>query len=210
MSIDEDKVYQKATRKCGKLFMMGLSPLQFKHINDRDNWYRLGEGNLENRLGQVLDLQPDLLEIQSWNDAGEGHYMGNSWVEPICDAKEICAYTQEYDHRGYWQVLPSFIQAWKRGDRTTANMFPTTPGMVAQGVFWHHTLLINGNCAPDIFGLRKPEGVENAEDSVTVSILSSTTDVRSLHGACSTPLLASSSSQTTHDTVGSKHFFTFI
>jgi len=190
--------------------MMGLSPLQFKHINDRDNWYRLGEGNLENRLGQVLDLQPDLLEIQSWNDAGEGHYMGNSWVEPICDAKEICAYTQEYDHRGYWQVLPSFIQAWKRGDRTTANMFPTTPGMVAQGVFWHHTLLINGNCAPDIFGLRKPEGVENAEDSVTVSILSSTTDVRSLHGACSTPLLASSSSQTTHDTVGSKHFFTFI
>lgn len=94
--------------------------------------------------------------------------MGNSWLEPIEHASEIRAYTEGYDHRGYWEVLPAFIQAWKRGDRTTADMVPTGAGMAAQGVFWHHTLLVNGRCAANKFGLERPKGVENAEDSVTV------------------------------------------
>ncbi|KAK5941705.1 hypothetical protein PMZ80_005655 [Knufia obscura] len=170
VSTTSDITYHRAAKKsisC-KLFMMGLSPLQFKHINPQNNWYRRGESNLENRIPQVLDLQPDLLQIQSWNDAGESHYMGNSWLEPIEHASEIRAYTEGYDHRGYWEVLPAFIQAWKRGDRTTADMVPTGAGMAAQGVFWHHTLLVNGRCAANKFGLERPKGVENAEDSVTV------------------------------------------
>ncbi len=55
---------------------MGASPLQFKHMDSSDNWYRRGEANLENRFGEVLKLQPDMLELQTWNDAGESHYMG--------------------------------------------------------------------------------------------------------------------------------------
>jgi glucan endo-1,3-alpha-glucosidase len=144
--------------------MMGISPLQFKHTNTYENWYRRGEQNLEYRFGQVLKLQPDMLELQTWNDAGESHYMGNLWPEPI-QGSQIPSYTNGYGHTGYWQILPSFIQAYKRGDTNTNNMFPTN-GAAAQGVFWHHTLLTSADCSGDSLG--KPSGLENMEDQVTV------------------------------------------
>ena len=145
--------------------MMGLSPLQYKHTDAGSNWYRRGEQNLEYRFGQVLQLQPDMLELQTWNDAGESHYMGNIWPEPIAGST-IPAYTDGYDHTGYWQVLAPFIKAFKRGDTDTSSIFPTN-GKVAQGVFWHHTLLTSGDCSSD--GMGKPSGLQNAEDEVTVS-----------------------------------------
>ncbi len=80
--------------------------------------------------------------------------MGNSWPEPI-EGTPIVAYTQDYDHTGYWQILPSFIKAWKSGATTTATMYPTN-GAATQGTFWHHTLLAAGvsflNFAPVILG----------------------------------------------------------
>ncbi|KAF7562846.1 hypothetical protein G7046_g1262 [Stylonectria norvegica] len=164
----DDKTYQGAATNSGKLFMMGLSPLQYKHIDSGNNWYRRGEQNLEYRFGQVLEMQPDMLEIQTWNDAGESHYMGNNWPEPIAGAAAIRAYTDGYSHTGYWQIFPSFIQAWKRGDTTTSNMVPTN-GQSAQGVYWHHTLLTTADCSADGFG--KPSGIENAENQVTGVIL---------------------------------------
>ena len=121
---------------------MGVSPLQFKHIDSGDNWYRRGEQNLEYRFGQVLSMQPDFIELQTWNDAGESHYMGNSWPEPI-SGTAIVAYTEDYDHTGYWQLLPAFIEAYKSGATTTSTMYPTN-GAIAQGTFWHHTLLAPG------------------------------------------------------------------
>jgi glucan endo-1,3-alpha-glucosidase len=81
--------------------MMGVSPLQFKHIDSSQNYYRRSEQNLEYRFSQVLSLQPDFVEIQTWNDAGESHYMGNSWPEPIAES-DIEAYSSSYGHTGYW------------------------------------------------------------------------------------------------------------
>lgn len=144
--------------------MMGVSPLQFKHMDATNNWYRRGEENLQFRLGQVLELQPDMIELQTWNDAGESHYMGNIWSEAN-GGDVIPAYTDGYNHTAYWEILPSFIQAWKRGDTTTKNMVPTN-GATAQGVFWHHTLLTTADCSSDTIG--KPAGIENANNVVTV------------------------------------------
>jgi hypothetical protein len=79
----DDQTHLSGAHAVGKTFMMGVSPLQFKHIDGSQNYYRRGEQNLEYRFGQVLSLQPDFVEIQTWNDAGESHYMGNSWPEPI-------------------------------------------------------------------------------------------------------------------------------
>jgi glucan endo-1,3-alpha-glucosidase len=137
-----DHTLQNAAAAAGKTFLMGVSPLQFKHMDPWDNWYRRGEQNLEYRFGQILDMQPDFIELQTWNDAGESHYMGNSWPEPI-SGTNIGAYTADYDHTGYWQILPAFVKAYKSGATTTAAMFPTN-GAAAQGTFWHHTLLSYG------------------------------------------------------------------
>lgn len=187
MPVTDDQTFQQAAKSASKLFMMGMSPLQFKHIDGGQNWYLRGEQNLEYRFGQVLSLQPDMLEIQTWNDAGESHYVGNSWPEPIAGTP-ILDYTSNYDHKGYWQILASFIQAWKRGDTTTSNIVPTN-GAVAQGTFWHHTQLVNANCAPDSLGLGEPSGYQNAEDLVTVrhstfTIISLLSSVNSNIGCC--------------------------
>ena len=161
----DDETYLTGAHSSGKTFMMGLSPLQFKHLDSGDNWYRRGEQNLEYRFGQVLSLQPDFVEMQTWNDAGEGHYMGNSWPEPL-NGTDIGTYTNGYDHTGYWEVLPAFIKAFKAGATNTTTMYPTNG--TAQGVFWHHTLLVNADCSADPLGM--PQGANTVEDKVTVRL----------------------------------------
>lgn len=163
----DDVTYLNGARAAGKTFMMGVSPLQFKHMDSGNNWYLRGEQNLEYRFGQVLSLQPDFVEVQTWNDAGESHYMGNSWPEPI-DGSNIGTYTNAYDHTAYKEILPAFIKAYKAGVTNTNTMYPTN-GKNAQGTFWHHTLLANANCGGDSFG--KPRGANNIEDLVAVSCL---------------------------------------
>ncbi|EDO03303.1 hypothetical protein SS1G_05784 [Sclerotinia sclerotiorum 1980 UF-70] len=178
----DDVTYQNAAKAAGKGFMMGISPLQFKHIDKTQNWYRRGEANLENRFDQILTLQPDFIEFQTWNDAGESHYMGNSWPEPLVSNSTPEALSSiAYDHRGYWQILQSFISVWKSGARSTMSMVPMN-GKDAQGTFWHHTLLKGGDCAGDTLGLGKPVGMDGVEDSVTAVVLVAR-GVRGLRGS---------------------------
>ncbi|KAF2876672.1 glycoside hydrolase [Massariosphaeria phaeospora] len=167
VSTKDDETYMSAASTAKKLFMLGISPMQFKHIDGSQNWYRRAEDNLEYRFAQALELQPDMLQLQSWNDAGESHYMGRLWPEPMTNSP-IHTYVDGYDHTGYWQVLPAFIQAWKRGDKTTAGMVPTN-GKSVQGTFWHHTLLTGADCTADPIG--KPVEIENIEDAVTGIVL---------------------------------------
>lgn len=159
----DDDIYIQGAHSAGKTFMMGVSPLQFKNMDSNNNWYLRGEQNLEYRLGQVLSLQPDFIELITWNDAGESHYMGNSWPEPIAGST-IPAYTDGYDHTAYKEILPAFFKAYKAGDTNTNAMFPTN-GKSVQGTFWHHTLLAGGSC-----GGGKPRGAQNIEDTVTVGL----------------------------------------
>jgi glucan endo-1,3-alpha-glucosidase len=93
--------------------------------------------------------------------------MGNLWPEPLSTAPAIRAYVDGYDHTGYQQILPSFIKAWKNGDKTTANMVPTN-GKPIQGVFWHHTLTVGATCNDP---LGKPRDIDNAEDAVSGAVL---------------------------------------
>jgi glucan endo-1,3-alpha-glucosidase len=164
----DDQIYKAAAHDTGRIFMMGISPVQAKHLADQQNWYRRGEDNLEYRLDQALDLQPDIIQLQSWNDAGEGHYMGNLWPEPLNQRTKDM--TDAYPHdKGYRQILPAFIQAWKRGDKNTANMVPTN-GKPVQGVYWHHTLTVDGTCPDDAVG-KSPDIAKLAEDAVTGIVL---------------------------------------
>jgi glucan endo-1,3-alpha-glucosidase len=169
VSTKEDKIFQKAATNAKKLFMMGISPVQAKHLEKSKNWYRRGEDNLEYRFGQALDLQPDMLQLQSWNDAGEGHYMGNLWPEPRTISPEIQDRVSNREHTGYKEVLGPFIAAWRRGDRTTDNMVPNN-GKDIQGTFWHHTLTVGATCGTAELP-KSGDITKNAEDAVSGIIL---------------------------------------
>jgi hypothetical protein len=149
--------------------MMGISPLQFKNMDAKNNWYRRGEDNLEYRFGQALQLQPDLLQFQTWNDAGESHYMGNLWPEPMSTSKAIQGLVQDRPHKAYWNVMRPFIQAWKSGATSTANMVPDN-GKPVQGTFWHHTLTVDAKCGTTDVP-KSPDIKTAAEDAVSGILL---------------------------------------
>ncbi|KAH8925777.1 glycoside hydrolase family 71 protein [Atractiella rhizophila] len=168
-----DQQWLNGARSAGKTFMMGLSTVQFKHIDGGQNWYRyffssiFRELNYGLRLGQILALQPDFVEIITWNDAGESHYFGNVWPESIAGSV-IGQYTDGYPHDGWQAVLSSFITAYKAGSTSTSSLVPTTSASVV-GTFWYRPLLRSATCNGDSLG--KPSGWQNAEDTINIAIL---------------------------------------
>lgn len=163
----DDGVWKQAVANSeGKIRIAGLSPLLFKHYQGQ-NWYRRGEENLEYRMAELLEDQPDMIEIQTWNDAPESHYIGNIWDEPNTNNVEAQSWYKGFDHTGYWQVLKAFTTAWHNCDTTADNMVPTN-GKAVQGAFWHHTLTVDGDCSADLKGKPNPLPAEDAVSGVVL------------------------------------------
>jgi glucan endo-1,3-alpha-glucosidase len=149
------------------MIWVALSTFQFKHLSSDQNWYRIGEDNYVQRMQQILSLQPDLVEVISWNDAGESHYVGNFWAEQIAGSS-IGTYTRGYDHKGWLQVLPAFINAYKNNVTAVSTITPPN-GKAAVGVMWYRPLLTTASCPHDPLG--KPEGWQNAQDAINLAII---------------------------------------
>ncbi|CAF3955942.1 unnamed protein product, partial [Adineta steineri] len=58
VSSASDQAYLTDTHTYSKTFMMAISPVQFKHMDHNQNWYRRGELNYATRIRQVLSLAP--------------------------------------------------------------------------------------------------------------------------------------------------------
>ncbi|KZF21197.1 glycoside hydrolase family 71 protein, partial [Xylona heveae TC161] len=163
-----DKQYIAGARAANKTYMMPISSVQFKHIDSNQNWYLRGELALAERMPQILADGPDFVEILTWNDSGESHYIGNAWPEAIAGTP-IPAYTDGYDHSGWQHLIPPFIQAVKCGVTDTSDMLPLN-GLAVTGAFWYRPLLGSATCPDDSLG--KPSGWQNTEDSVLVALFS--------------------------------------
>ncbi|KAF1979908.1 hypothetical protein BU23DRAFT_563267 [Bimuria novae-zelandiae CBS 107.79] len=166
-STTDDAIWAAAVAASpGKLRIAGLSPNFFKHYAGQ-NWYRRGEQNLEFRIPELLADAPDMIEIQTWNDAPESHYIGNIWDEPNAGNAEAKTWYEGFDHRGYQQVLKPLAKVWHACEAGPENTVPTNGGVV-QGAFWHHVLTVEGDCSADPKG--KPEPLF-AEDAVSGVVL---------------------------------------
>lgn len=117
-------------------------------------------------MGQVLTLQPDLVEVITWNDSGEGHYIGNFWNESLGDS-DIGSYANGFDHTGWQQVISPFISAYKSGATEVSEITPASGHPV--GVMWYRTLLTTASCLDDSLG--KPTAWENAEDAINYAVV---------------------------------------
>ncbi|KAL3455761.1 glycosyl hydrolase family 71-domain-containing protein [Aspergillus heterothallicus] len=145
----------------GKVYMMPLSIFQFKWFGN-DRWYRIGEINLAQRMQQILSLQPDFVEMLTWNDAGEGHYVGNVWPEQIAGT-DIPAYSDGFDHKGWLQVITPFISAYKAGITDISQVQP--PGNEVVGTMWYRTLLTSASCSSAI------QNYEQAQDAINYAVV---------------------------------------
>ncbi|KAF2802300.1 uncharacterized protein BDZ99DRAFT_527667 [Mytilinidion resinicola] len=74
--------YPNGTVGHGKTYMIGLSLLQYKNAYNT-NLYHAGELNLPKRMANIISMPhvPDFVQIQTWNDGPEGHYIGSIWDE---------------------------------------------------------------------------------------------------------------------------------
>ncbi|TPX50659.1 hypothetical protein CcCBS67573_g10079 [Chytriomyces confervae] len=159
-AVDSQMISQ--AHAAGKIYMMPWSPFQYKHMTSGDYWYRPGDLNFIDRLGQIMSLQPDYVELITWNDAGEGHYVGNYWNEAVATSTDIKSYADGYDHTGWLAFLPQAISALKGGVKEFGKISTTK----VVGSIWYRPLLTTGTCT-----VAKPSGNGLARDLVNYAFV---------------------------------------
>lgn len=77
-----------------------------------------GDDLWRDRWEQVMVVQPDLVQIISWNDYGESHYIGplrEEGYRPFEIGKAPYNYALNMPHDGWRQLLPYWIDTYKHG-----------------------------------------------------------------------------------------------
>ncbi|KAL9597636.1 MAG: hypothetical protein Q9219_005019 [cf. Caloplaca sp. 3 TL-2023] len=108
---DSDKAWKAAAGS--KTYMMPVSPWFYANLPDKNYLWR-GDDLWHQRWQQVLEIQPNFVEIITWNDYGESHYIG-----PITAASGIPdgahKYIDNMPHDHWRDLLPYYIEAYKSG-----------------------------------------------------------------------------------------------
>ncbi|MCJ1475766.1 hypothetical protein MMC13_004430 [Lambiella insularis] len=111
-----------------KVYMMGVSPWFYTNLPSK-NWLWRGDNLWYDRWQQVLEVDPDMVEILTWNDFGESHYIGPLHPESFPAGSE--SYVAENPHDGWRELLPYYIAAYKNGNNTI-------PTVDEEKIIWAH------------------------------------------------------------------------
>ena len=112
----------------GKSYMMGVSPWFFIDLPEYGkSWVWRGDSLWYDRWQHVLDVLPEFVEIVTWNDFGESHYIGPSIESGIPQGADTDArsYVDGMDHTGWLQTLDWQIAAYKHAFDPAVNPAPS-------------------------------------------------------------------------------------
>ncbi|KAF7328957.1 Alpha-1,3-glucanase/mutanase [Mycena venus] len=130
----------------GKPYIMPVSPWFSTHFNSK-NWVFVCEQLITDRWNQVLALKPQLVEILTWNDFGESHYISGPQPHHSDDGSSQWAAGMPHD-------APA----------------PPAPTVDADGlVYWYRPTPKNTQCTNDT--LPAPNGINLLSDSVFVTTM---------------------------------------
>ncbi|CZR50931.1 related to mutanase [Phialocephala subalpina] len=105
-----DKQYQSVLGS--KSYMMGVSPWFFHSASGGKDWVWRGDDLWADRWAETLDVNPEFVQIVSWNDFAEAHYIG-----PIYTDSEIAAgsaiYVDGMPHESWRDFIPYYIAKFK-------------------------------------------------------------------------------------------------
>ncbi|KAL4788454.1 glycosyl hydrolase family 71-domain-containing protein [Aspergillus varians] len=111
MNTSSDKAWIEALS--GKPYMMAVSPWFYTNLPQwNKNWLWRGDDLWHYRWRQVMDVQPELIQILSWNDYGESHYIGPIYDAGIPDGAS--RYVKGCPHDAWREFLPHYIDAYRR------------------------------------------------------------------------------------------------
>ncbi|KAK5653721.1 hypothetical protein OQA88_8752 [Cercophora sp. LCS_1] len=128
----------------GKPYMMPISPWFYTNMRGFDkNWLWNGDNLWWQRWQQILslDFHPEYLQIITWNDYGESHYIGpldDRQYEAFPRGRAPYNYVEGMPHDGWREFLPYIISLWKTG----------TASITQEGVVAHYRRHPHGAC-PD-------------------------------------------------------------
>ncbi|PQE27415.1 Glycoside hydrolase family 71 protein [Rutstroemia sp. NJR-2017a BVV2] len=143
----------------GKPYMAPVSPWFSTHFNSK-NWVFISEELITDRWNQMLTMQPALIEIISWNDYGESHYIAPA--EPHHTDDGSSQWADGFPHDGWRIISKPYIAAYKAG--------ATTPSITQdQLVYWYRPTPKGITCTNDTLG--PPNGIQYLADEIFVTTL---------------------------------------
>ncbi|KAK1829449.1 alpha-1,3-glucanase [Podospora conica] len=112
-----DAGFTAALAGTGGAYMMPVSPWFYTNLPGyRKNWLWRSDGLWEARWAEVVRMQPDFVQILTWNDYGESHYIGpvREKALGLFDAAGAAVnYVKGVDHEGWRAMLGFWIARYK-------------------------------------------------------------------------------------------------
>ncbi|KAJ7878022.1 glycoside hydrolase family 71 protein [Mycena leptocephala] len=129
LTTDTDIAYRNAAHTRGGPYIMSVSPWQFKDIDSNNAWVELGDTLWNYRwLQAIQDVKPDIIEIVTWNDYAESHYIGD--INPNVDLGDAAPnYVNGFPHAA-WRIIAQYYISWYKTGKA-----PTVTNDVV--VFWY-------------------------------------------------------------------------
>lgn len=166
----------------GKPYVAPVSPWFSTHfgleVKYSKNWVFPSDLLWFDRWTEILSLDPQFVEIQTWNDYGESHYVGPLSSPHIDDGNS--KWTNDMPHDGFLQMAKPYIAAFHAGSKTVDSHIGSD-----QLIYWYRPTLKSASCDttdnceqpwssptpnPNYF-TGKPNGFDTMEDSVFVVAL---------------------------------------
>ncbi|KAL5404895.1 hypothetical protein PMIN03_008803 [Paraphaeosphaeria minitans] len=167
----------------GKPYIAPVSPWFFTHfgpeVSYSKNWVFPGDLLWYHRWNEILSLKPRFIEIITWNDYGESHYIGPLKSKHYDDGNS--KWTNDMPHAGWLDMSKPYIAAFK-ADASDVTPYITEDELV----YWYRPTLRDLNCDATDTTLQdanngsgnyfkgRPDGWQTMSDSVfVVSLLKS-------------------------------------
>ncbi|KAI9698860.1 MAG: hypothetical protein M1820_007367 [Bogoriella megaspora] len=136
-----DQAYEAALN--GKPYIAPVSAWFSTHygpeVSYSKNWVFPGDQLWFNRWNEILTTKPQFLEIITWNDYGESHYIGPLSSKHYDDGNS--KWTNDMPHDGWLDLAKPFIAAYHAG-ASSPNSYITSD----QIVYWYRQNPSSLNC----------------------------------------------------------------
>ncbi|KAF9238860.1 CAZyme family GH71 [Penicillium roqueforti] len=172
----------------GKAYIAPVSPWFFTHfgpeVSYSKNWNFPSDLLWFNRWNEILALKPRFIEIVTWNDYGESHYIGPLNSPHTDDGAS--KWVNDMPHDGWLDISKPYIAAFKAGQSSPDNHISSD-----ELVYWYRpaprgvdcdstdTCMVPANNGSGNYFMGRPDGWESMADSVfVVSLLTSPATVQ--------------------------------
>lgn len=183
----------------GKPYVAPVSPWFSTHfgleVKYSKNWVFPSDLLWFDRWTEILNLGSQFVEIQTWNDYGESHYVGPLSSPHIDDGNS--KWTNDMPHDGFLQMAKPYIAAFHAGSKAVDSHIESD-----QLIYWYRPTTKSASCDstdnceqpwpsltpnPNYF-TGKPNGYDTMEDSVFVVALLTSPGIVTIKSGSNGPL----------------------